>query len=328
MLARANFDQAAAFRYAVSDSRLLGALAALPQGVAHRALVAAAWLETWVRFPLRTLRMMDSVDGVLSVLDPGGSRFGLTGRARNAFRKNLLYYQVADLAALLFSLNKPGFGERTLRVENEDVLLSEMERGPGAIVAGFRIGPYPAVPMVLGTLGFNATMIVGNEGLAQAGRALGEKYSPGATGRIRYVGADDPRVLTRCLDDLDAGGLACTLVELSPTKFAKTVEVQFLGWTIAVPYGIAYLAAATRRSIVPLTLSRRSGTRFSLRFGQPLPAPARSRQAIGETMQQLYGALEGEVLRLPDQWIGWTLLTSHLGIDLPATDAQVVTPLF
>ena len=53
---------------------------------------------------------------------------------------------------LLTHLEKPGF-RRALTVENQDVLLRERERGPGAIVVGFRIGAYPALPWPLASLG-------------------------------------------------------------------------------------------------------------------------------------------------------------------------------
>ncbi len=324
MLSRADFNQTSRADFAVSHARAFKAMARLPYKPLHKALVGLTWLETWLRWPLRTLKILDSIDETFSLIDPDGGRFGLTKRVRNGFRNNLLYFQVCDLVTLLTSLEKPEFRRRALVVENEEVLLRERERGPGAIVAGFRIGAYPVIPWMLGSMGFPVSMIVGSNSLVEMGRGLGEEFLPGLTQQIRFTSARDPRVLARCLDVLKGGGLACTLAELSPIEFAKTTEVRFLDWTIQVPYGIAYLAAATGRSIVPALPAREAGPRFRLRFGEPLPPPARDRESIRETTQQLYRTLEQEVLRAPEQWIGWPLLASHMGIDLrPTTTASV-----
>ena len=48
--------------------------------------------------------------------------------------------------------------------------------------------------------------------------------------------------------------------------------------------------------------------------GRPA-APARDRASIFESTQQLYRVLEKQVLKYPDQWIGWTLLSSHMKIE-------------
>jgi lauroyl/myristoyl acyltransferase len=327
MLARADFDQRSRASLAVSHARLLGPVGRIPYGPLHKVLLGLTWLETWLRLPLKTLKMLDGVDETFSLLDPDGQRFGLTKEVRARFRKNLLYFQICDLVTLLACLERPGFRRRAFVVENKDVLLRERERGPGTIVAGFRIGAYPVVPWALASLGFPVSMIVGGSHLVEMGRGLGGTFLPSSTERIRFVSARDPRVLASCLENLNAGGLACTLVEMSPVEFAKTTEVQFLEWTIQVPYGIAYLAAATGRSIVPAVLTREAGPRFRLRFGEPLPAPARDRASIYESTQQLYHALEEQVLRFPEQWIGWPLLASHMGIKLHSGTSAGAPPI-
>jgi len=328
MLARASLDQIAGVNFAISHARLFRTLGRLPYGPAHKTLMALTWLETWLRWPLRTLNMLDGVSETFSALDPDGQRFGLTEAARADFRKNLLYRQVPDLLVLLTGLERPDFRRRALVIENEDVLTHERERGPGAIVVGFRMGVYPVIPWVLGSLGSPVSMVVGNETLVGQGRGLGQSFLPSSSQRVRFIDARDSLVLARCLDDLNAGGLVCTLLEMSPIKFAKTTDVQFFGWTIHVPYGISYLAAATGRNIVPATLTREEGPRFRLSFGEPLPAPARSRASIRESTQQLYQALERQILRSPEQWVGWTLLSSHMGIELQgAASSRAPTPV-
>ena len=314
MLARANFDQNAGADFAVAHARFFRLLGGLPYPLSHRLLLSGAWLETWLRYPLSTLNLRDQIAETFSQLDPDGRRFGLTRSVRDGFTGNLLYHQVCDLVTLLTYLEKPGF-RRALTVENQDTLLQERARGPGAIVVGFRIGAYPVLPWPLASLGFPVSMIVGNPELVRMGRGLGREFVPSLAERIRFFSARDPLVLTRCLEDLASGGIVATLLELSPIEYAKTVEVRFLDWTIRVPYGIAYLAAMTGRSMVPAFLAREAGPRFKLCFGEPLPAPARDRASIFESTQQLYRVLEKQVLMYPDQWIGWTLLSSHMNIE-------------
>jgi lauroyl/myristoyl acyltransferase len=326
VLARAEFDQASRVSFAVAHPGLFRALGKLPAGPLHGALRGLTWLETWLRYPLKTLRIQDSLEERLSVLDPQGQRFGLTPSVRTAYRRNFLHLQVPDLIVLLTHLESARFRRRGLLLDNEQTLLQERERGPGAIVVGFRIGAYPAVPWVLGTLGHPVTMIVGDGSFVEMGESLGERFVSRLNARVRFVSAQDPRVLARCLETLNAGGIVGTLLELPPVKFERTTDVEFLGWNIQVPYGIAYLAAATGRSIVPAALTREDGPRFRLRFGEAVPAPSRDRASIFAATQKLYEALEGRVRQFPEQWAGWTLL-EHMGVRLETKPGAVAPAL-
>jgi lauroyl/myristoyl acyltransferase len=72
----------------------------------------------------------------------------------------------------------------------------------------------------------------------------------------------------------------------------------------------------TGRPVIPALLLSEKGARFRLRFLDPLPAPARDRASIFAATQAMYCVLEEQVRRYPDQWVGWTILETHLGIDL------------
>jgi hypothetical protein len=316
MLARAGFDQFASANAAVSHAGLLRAIGKLPPRRLHALISTVARGETWLRWPLRTLNMLDGVDDTFRRIDPDGARFGLTPAKLRRFRRNLLYNGIADLAVLLSGIDKPGFREGQLTVEGAPVLERQRESGPGAIVVGFRLGVYPVIPLALGALGYDVAMIVGGRRLIRAAQTLGEEFAPEANGRIEYMSAQDPLVLARSLQQLNAGGVVSTLMELSPIKYAKTTPVRFLDWTINVAYGIPYLSAMTGRPVIPALLLSENGARFRLRFLDPLTAPARDRASILAATQALYGVLEEQVLRYPEQWVGWTILESHLGIDL------------
>lgn len=316
MLARANFDQFASVDVALSHARLLRTIGKLPYRQLHALVSSLTRAETWLRSPLRTLRMLDGVDDTFERIDPDGGRLGLTPEVRRRFRKNLLYDGVADLAVLINGIDNPAFRRRALTVENRDTLDRARESGPGAIVIGFRLGGYPVIPMALGALGYDTSMIVGGRRLIRAGEELGEKFAPQGSRRVRYMSAQDSLVLARSIEGLNAGKVVCTLMELSPIKYAKTTPVQFLDWTINVAYGIPYLSAMTGRPIIPALLLREKGPRFRLRFLEPLAPPSRDRASILAATQNLYSVLEGQVREHPDQWVGWTILESHLGIDL------------
>lgn len=314
MLARARFDQYAAAEFALSHPRLAAALQAIPYPALHRLLAGATWLETWLRWPLKTIKMSEGLAAAFAAIDPDGRRFGLTDEVRRRFWRNRMYLETADLFVLLASLDKAAFRRRAIAVEGHDLLLLARDKGPGAIVLGFRLGVYPLLPLALGAMGHEVTMVVGAEPLAGLGKALGGRFAPASARRVRYLSARDPLVLARCREALDARGVVSTLMELSPQQFNRTASVRFLGWEVNVPYGIPYLAAATGRSIVPAVFVREPGPRFRLRFLEPLPPPAGKAEVL-RTTQELYSLLERQVLLNPDQWVGWTLLKSHLGVD-------------
>lgn len=323
MLARARFDQYAAAAFALRHPRLAHVLQALPYRVLHRLLVGATWLETWSRWPLKTLKMSDGLAKTFASIDPTGRRFGLAREVRRRFWRNRMYLETADLFVLLTGLDRAAFWREAITVEGRDNLLAARNEGPGAIVLGFRLGVYPLLPLALAGMGHDVAMVVGAEPLASLGEALGQRFAPASARRVRYLSARDPLVLARCREALDAGGLVCTLMELSPQRFNKTATVRFLGWDVNVPYGVPYLAAATGRSIVPAVFTREPGPRFRLRFLEPLAPPA-GRAAVLSAAQDLYVLLEQQILRYPDQWVGWTLLESHLGVDI--TKAPEVAP--
>ena len=295
---------------------MLRGVSRLPPRGLHTLISSIARAETWLRWPLRTLNMLDGVDDTFRRVDPDGSRFGLTAEARQQFRRNLLYNGIADLAVLLSGIDKAGFRQRKLAVEGREIVERARESGPGVIVAGFRMGVYPVIPMALGALGYDVGMIVGGRRLIRAAQTLGEGFAPEANARIQYMSAQDPLVLARSQERLNSGGVVCTLMELSPIKYAKTTPVRFLDWTVNVAYGIPYLSAVTQRPVIPAVLTAERGLRYRLRFLEPVPAPARDRASIFARTQALYGVLEEQVRRQPEQWVGWTILESHLGIDL------------
>jgi len=316
MFAAAGFDMQAAAALAVGHARLGRALGRLPAPVLHRLVATLAGAETWLRWPLRTLHTLDVVDGTFDRIDPGGTRFGLTPEVRRRFRRNLLYGTVADLAVLINKIDDEGFRRRSLAVSGEEYLREAAGAHRGAIVVGFRLGGHAALPLVLGALGHDVCMIVAGERLAEMGEALGRVYAARAAARVRYVDAGDRLVLARALEALNQGGIVSTLAELSPLRFEKRTEVRFLDWTVRAPYGIPYLSAVTRRPVAPAVLTSAGGGRFRLEFLAPLAVPGRDRASVLAATQELYRVLEAQVRRYPDQWAGWPVLESHLGIDL------------
>jgi lauroyl/myristoyl acyltransferase len=178
----------------------------------------------------------------------------------------------------------------------------------------------------LATLRRDVLMMVGHPSVADLGERAGSSLLPHLSQRVKFAYARDPRVLARCTGALDGGGIVATLAEMSGLEYEKTTKVRFLDWEIDVPYGLSYLSAVTRRSIVPAALTRADGPQFTLRFGEPIPAPARDKESVQAGAQALYLALEQFVRRFPEQWVGWTQLNSHMGIDT-GQGASPVSPV-
>ncbi|MEX0683937.1 MAG: hypothetical protein WD904_03510 [Dehalococcoidia bacterium] len=329
MFARANFDQYASGDSSIANAGIFRALRRLPPGLVRSGILGATFLETWLRWPLATLKLGDRIDETLVSIDPDGKRFGLTERKRRAIKRHALYNQLPDLVALMNTVDQPELRRRTLAVSGAEILARACQSGPGAIVAGFRTGPYPAFPWALAAAapGRDVLMIVGTGHLAALGERLGRTFMGGLTSHVTFVSAQDSGVLARSLHILKSGGIVATLLELSPVEFARKTSVSFLDWQVEVPYGFSYLSAMTGRPVVPAALTKRSGTRFRLRFQEPVPAAERSPDSIKQQTQRLYSELERQVRRAPEQWIGWMLLESNMGIELAVSGGRPLPAL-
>lgn len=329
MFARAEFNQFVTGDYAVSNARIIRALRRLPPGAVRSAVFGMTWLETWTRWPLATLKLGDQIDETLAVIDPHGDRFGFTQPVRRRFKRNILYNPIPDLFAVMNSMDREDLREKTLAIRGAEILERECQAGPGAIVAGFRTGPYPAFPWAVAAAapGREVVMIVSTEHLAGLARKLGETFIDRLDERVSFLSAQDSGVLAKSLRALKAGGIVATLLELSPLEFARKTPVSFLDWRVEVPYGLSYLSAMTARPVIPAALTRRRGARFGLRFREPLPAAARDQDSLRSQTQQLYAELERHVRRVPEQWIGWVLLESNMGIQLPVSGGRPLPAL-
>ncbi len=329
MFARAEFNQFVAGDNAVSNARIIRALRRLPPGAVRSAVLGLTWLETWLRWPLATLKLGDQIDETLAVIDPAGDRYGFTKQVRRRFKRNMLYNQLPDLFAVMNSLDREDLRDKTLAIRGAEILERECEAGPGAIVAGFRTGPYPAFPWALAAAapGRDVVMIVSTEHLAGLGRRLGETFIGRLDERVTFLSAEDSGVLAKALRTLKAGGIVATLLELSPVEFARKTQVSFLDWRIEVPYGLSYLSAMTARPVIPAALTQRRGARFGLRFREPVPAAARDQESLQGQTQQLYAELERHVRRVPEQWVGWLLLQSNMGVQLTVSGGRPLPAL-
>jgi hypothetical protein len=329
MFARAKFNQFATGDYAVSNARIIRALRRLPPEAVRSTVLGLTWLETWLRWPLATLKLGDQIDETLAVIDPDGDRFGFTPPVRRRFKRNILYNPVPDLFAILSTIDREDLRDKTLAIRGTEILERECEAGPGAIVVGFRTGPYPAFPWAVAAAapGRDVVMIVSTEHLANLGRKLGETFIGRLDERVSFLSAQDSGVLAKALRTLKAGGIVATLLELSPVEFARKTKVSFLDWRIEVPYGLSYLSAMTARPVIPAALTQRRGARFGLRFREPVPAASRDQESLHAQTQQLYAELERHVRRVPEQWIGWVLLESNMGIQLPVSGGRPLPAL-
>jgi hypothetical protein len=316
MLAQTSYTGFSPARVGLAHQRAVKALTRLPYRPLHRALLLASRVEAWSRWPVLTLAAGDRIDAAFARLDADGTRFGLTPKVRRRYRNNTLYDAVPDQLVLLTGLDNEAFRRDALVVENAQAVTRATEDGSGAIVVGFRLGPHSALPYTLGALGHDVSMIVSSPSLADVATRLGAEFAPRSSCSLRFVAAGDAMVLTGAQEHLRAGRLVCTLMEFPGQQFQKTSGVRFLDWQISVPYGIPYLSAMTGRSIIPAIITRHRGPRFKLRFLDPIPPPTRQRSSILAANQALYTELDRQVRRFPSQWVGWTLLESHMGVDL------------
>lgn len=100
---------------------------------------------------------------------------------------------------------------------------------------------------------------------------------------------------------LRAGGIVCLVADRDLTS--SGVEVEFFGETAKMPAGPAFLAATTGATLLPVA-THYEGAGWVLRFHPPLAVdgPARLRDRVRTTTQQLADIFAADIARHPHDW--------------------------
>jgi lauroyl/myristoyl acyltransferase len=208
----------------------------------------------------------------------------------------------------------------------EGVRLLDFERleavaRSGAIVAPFHIGPFRLTAPALLSRGYRVALLGTEAALPLHTQEIPAHFAANlaepidaAEVRARYepIDSTSPTALWKACTALRDGRLVIVYPDGNTgidqrTPDASCHPLVFLGQRVAVRTGVAALALATGRPIVPVIGREGLGVEPTLRFEEPIVrAPDEAREAFrARVMDTLFGILEREVVRAPDRWEQW-----------------------
>ncbi len=189
---------------------------------------------------------------------------------------------------------------------NLDLIESLMERHGRIITCSFHFGNYYLFPFEIARLGYPTTVVVGNqpkqhnlirEGISKTGIDMQVVFASKITLFALCKELKKGRIVYSLIDEF--GGL---------TQNQRLVKINFLNQEFQVKPGVGWLHHKLQLPIVPV-VSIRTGKRENL-INVEQPIEYRNTYQDKETYikditQELFGVLEGYVLRYPEQWLNW-----------------------
>jgi lauroyl/myristoyl acyltransferase len=230
--------------------------------------------------------------------------------------------RIARHAAVRFLLHY-----REMYAGLEDVRLVGIDRfeavaAAGAIVAPFHIGPFRLTAPALLARGHRVALVATEGGTPRLNEDVPSRFAAtfaldAAAARDRYEAIDStsPASLWKARTALREGRSVIVypdgntgIDERLPD--ASCLPLDFLGRRVAVRTGVAALALATERPIVPVVGRESLGAAPELRFEEPIVrAPGEARDAFrARAMKTLFAMLEREIAEAPDRWEQWAFL--------------------
>jgi lauroyl/myristoyl acyltransferase len=250
--------------------------------------------------PLLFRTVTENMRRVPAVARPGVD-LGRLAAANCAALKGF-YFERLLLAAL-----PPARLDRWLRtragVEGAAHLDRAIAAGRGTILCAFHTASYSMVPFILAARGYAQTILMeaSAESASQVRARLDEIQHAGYPYALEPVAVEHGlRGLVRALN---RGGTVLLLFDPTIGEGDQHLKTPFLGGSLRVARGIAWLAARTAAPLLPLTLSSEPHGRYRVAIHPPLTAE-NSEGAEG-VVAALAGVLEAEVLARPEAWLKW-----------------------
>lgn len=249
-----------------------------------------------------------SLMGVATALSGELPRRAIRRIARHASVRYLMHYR---------EMHGGIEGVRLVGIDRLEAVARE-----GAIVAPFHVGPFRLAAPALIARGHRVALVVTEGGLPRLAEDVPSRFAdtlglePAAV-RARYESIDStsPAALWKARGALVDRRLVVVYPDGNTGvdqrgPDASCHPIDFLGRRVAVRTGVAALALATGRPIVPVVGRERLGAEPELRFEAPIVrAPGEPRDAFrARAMQTLFATLEGEVAGAPDRWEQWASL--------------------
>jgi SAM-dependent methyltransferase len=204
--------------------------------------------------------------------------------------------------------------------------------GKGLLLCTFRYGLYGFLPLEIAARGIETVCPLAElqyrgtlEDLSQFRERLGSAHfanrenlaAVANISSLKLVPVDSPSAVAEVVRVTRRGGIALIYADGNngldgPWGNEGRTDVPFFGFQVSVKTGIAKLAWLLGCPILPVFAESREDHHGELRFREPVFPPdrnsARQDDFVSRCMTRLYGLLEEEVHRKPDQWEGVSAL--------------------
>jgi KDO2-lipid IV(A) lauroyltransferase len=211
---------------------------------------------------------------------------------------------------MLLAALPPARLDRWLRQRARVDGLAHLDRalagGRGAILCAFHVASYSMVPFILAARGYGQTALMEatTDSADQIRRRIEELGAAGYRYALNPVSLGyGVRTLAR---ELERGGSVLLLFDPTVPEEREHVKIPFLGGTLRVPKGVAWLARRAGAPVLPVSLETGRRARYRLVIHPPVTA-ATPDEATGtrEVLAAVGAVLERDVLARPEAWLKW-----------------------
>jgi hypothetical protein len=192
---------------------------------------------------------------------------------------------------------------------------------PGRIICSFHCGSFFAVLEAFSRYSMDVLVGMSSEAHQKLkddieGDVRNLREQEGSTMNVELLDMGEPMSIFRLVRKLRSGGDVFLFVDADSgfrnhAEDSKVVRVPFLDGFLRVRNGAAQLSYLTGAVIVPF-ISRREEGNILLDVGEAIhPDPAMTVEEFGcHAVGRLFGILEEQVKRSPEQWEGWLYIHS------------------
>lgn len=189
------------------------------------------------------------------------------------------------------------------RVDGLAHLDRAVARGQGVILCGFHVASYSMIPFILACRGYAQTVLMDatDDSAREIRGRIAQIRDAGYAYEIEPVAAE--RGARTILRGVQHGAIVLLLFDATVKPSREHAKVPFLGASLRVARGVAWLASRTSAPVLPVSIRGEGTGRYCLEIREPLTELERSTEYT--TLAALARVLERDVLDQPAAWLKW-----------------------
>jgi len=188
----------------------------------------------------------------------------------------------------------------------------------GVILCGFHLAGYSVIPFALASRGYAQLVLMAAtaDSTREIRARINELREAGFPYPIEPVAA--PGSTRRIVRGLNAGAVVVLLADPTPGGPGGCISAPFLGGSLRLPRGVAWLARRASAVVLPVGIQSTAPGRYRLQISSPIGAADRCTERT--MIEMLATRLEREVLDRPAAWLKWQdlhLMAGNSGQERP-----------